>query len=119
MRLIFGDCLFDPDTREVFRAGQLQPISPKAFTLLETADRVPAQGGLEGRHPLAALAGHPRFGSESGQPRRRAARRRSATSAREPRIIRTVARFGYAFFAAARPDVDEARHPGVRTSSIA
>ena len=36
MRLIFGDCMFDPDTREVFRAGSLQPVSPKAFALLET-----------------------------------------------------------------------------------
>jgi len=35
MRLRFGDCVFDGDTREVFRGERPVTISPKAFSLLE------------------------------------------------------------------------------------
>jgi DNA-binding winged helix-turn-helix (wHTH) protein len=31
----FGDCLFDPESRQLFRGGTPVPLSPKAFTLLE------------------------------------------------------------------------------------
>jgi len=44
MRLSFGDCVFDSDTREVFRAGRSVPTSPKAFALLDL---------LIERHPKA------------------------------------------------------------------
>ena len=36
MRVAFGDCVFDPDTRLVTRNGRAVPLSAKAFTLLET-----------------------------------------------------------------------------------
>lgn len=35
MSLRFGDCLFDPDSRRLFRGGLPVPLSPKAFALLE------------------------------------------------------------------------------------
>jgi DNA-binding winged helix-turn-helix (wHTH) protein len=35
MRMRFSDCVFDSDTREVVRGGQLVPLSPKAFQLLD------------------------------------------------------------------------------------
>jgi DNA-binding winged helix-turn-helix (wHTH) protein len=35
MRLQFGDCLFDSETREVFRKQKPAHLSPKAFRLLE------------------------------------------------------------------------------------
>ena len=35
MRLKFGDCVFDSDTREVTRGGDRLAISPKAFALLD------------------------------------------------------------------------------------
>ena len=35
MRLRFGDCVFDPDTREVLRGGGAVTVSPKAFALLD------------------------------------------------------------------------------------
>src|SRR5262249_46406081 len=35
MRLEFGDCLFDSDTREVFRKKRPVHLSPKAFRVLE------------------------------------------------------------------------------------
>ena len=33
--LRFGDCLFDPESRRLFRGGTPVPLSPKAFALLE------------------------------------------------------------------------------------
>lgn len=35
MRVQFDDCLFDSDTRELFRSGEPVHLSPKAFRLLE------------------------------------------------------------------------------------
>lgn len=35
MALRFGDCLFDPESRQLFRGGAPVPLSPKAFHLLE------------------------------------------------------------------------------------
>jgi DNA-binding winged helix-turn-helix (wHTH) protein len=35
MRLGFGDCVFDSDTRELARSGRAVRVSPKAFRLLE------------------------------------------------------------------------------------
>src|SRR5262245_21334388 len=35
MRLLFGDCALDLDTRELHRGGQTVSLSPKAFALLE------------------------------------------------------------------------------------
>jgi DNA-binding winged helix-turn-helix (wHTH) protein len=33
--LTFGDCLFDPESRQLFRGGAPVPLSPKAWALLE------------------------------------------------------------------------------------
>jgi DNA-binding winged helix-turn-helix (wHTH) protein len=33
--LRFGDCLFDPESRQLFRGGNSVPLSPKAYALLE------------------------------------------------------------------------------------
>jgi DNA-binding winged helix-turn-helix (wHTH) protein len=33
--LRFGDCVFDPESRRLFRGGSPVPLSPKAFALLE------------------------------------------------------------------------------------
>jgi DNA-binding winged helix-turn-helix (wHTH) protein len=33
--LRFGDCLFDPESRQLFRGGTPVPLSPKAWTLLD------------------------------------------------------------------------------------
>jgi DNA-binding winged helix-turn-helix (wHTH) protein len=103
MRLIFGDCVFDPDTREVFRAGCLQPVSPKAFALLETL--------IECRPKAVSRADiHARLWAGTHVSEANLAnlvlelRSALGDSARNPRIIRTVARFGYAFCAEATPD---------------
>ena len=39
MRLRFGDCVFDPDTRQLVRAGQPVPVPPKVFELLDALIR--------------------------------------------------------------------------------
>jgi DNA-binding winged helix-turn-helix (wHTH) protein len=96
MRIGFGDCIFDSDTREVVRAGRVLPLSPKAFQLLEILLRErPKAVSKERLHRelwpetfvadanLANLAGD--------------LRRALGDEARRPKLIRTVQRFGYAF----------------------
>ena len=96
MRLRFGDCQFDADTREIFRAGKPVHVSPKAFDLL---------GALIERRPKATskdelhrLLWPETFVSDANLPNLVAELREAlGDDAREPRIIRTVPRFGYAF----------------------
>ena len=102
MRLSFGDCIFDPDTREVFRAGQLRPISPKAFALLELL--------IECRPKAVSKAEiHSRLWPDTHVSEANLAnlvvelRAALGDEARKPHVIRTVARFGYAFIASASP----------------
>lgn len=106
MRLRFGDCVFDPDTREVFRADQALAISPKAFALLELL--------IESRPKAVSKADiHTRLWPETFVSEANLAnlvvelRSALGDDARKPHIIRTVARFGYAFSADAMPDREE------------
>lgn len=102
MRLRFGDCVFDPDTRQVFRDEMPVAMAPKVFQLLEIllADRPKAV-------PKSAI--HERlwpdtFVSDANLANLIADLREAlGDDARDPHIIRTVQRFGYAFQAEARP----------------
>ncbi len=98
MRLAVGDWVFDSDTREVIRGGVAVPLSPKAFALLELLirRRPKAISKAEihehlwpGTHVspanLANLVAELRTGL--------------GDDARDPKILRTVQRFGYAFAA--------------------
>jgi DNA-binding winged helix-turn-helix (wHTH) protein len=115
MRLSFGDCIFDPDTREVFRAGQLQPISPKAFALLELLvecrPRAVSKADIHSRL-------WPNIHVSEANLANLVVELRAALGdeARKPRFIRTVARFGYAFNAPAAPErrrsAEASREPG-------
>jgi DNA-binding winged helix-turn-helix (wHTH) protein len=103
MRLGFGDCVFDPDTREVCRAGQLRPISPKAFALLDLL--------IECRPKAVSKADiHSRLWPDTYVSEANLAnlvvelRSALGDDARKPRVIRTVARFGYSFVASASPE---------------
>jgi DNA-binding winged helix-turn-helix (wHTH) protein len=100
MRLAVGDWVFDSGTREVVRAGVAVPVSPKAFALLELLiRRRPAAvskaeihqqlwpGTFVSASNLANLVAELRCGL--------------GDDARDPRTIRTVPRFGYAFSAEA------------------
>jgi DNA-binding winged helix-turn-helix (wHTH) protein len=109
MRLSFGDCVFDPDTREVFRAGRLLSISPKAFALLDV---------LIGSRPKAVSKADiyarlwPDTHVSEANLGNLVVELRSALGddARKPRLIRTLARFGYAF--SAKAAVDSGRERG-------
>jgi len=96
MRVGFGDCVFDSETREVFRVGKAISLSPKAFQLLEVLIR---------SRPKAIsktdLHGHlwpDTFVSDANLAKLVSELRAAlGDDARNPRIVRTVQRFGYAF----------------------
>ncbi len=103
MRLRFGDCVLDSGTREVFRGETLVRLSPKAFQLLEllatnrpnaiSKDKIhetlwPGSFVVDGN--LANLISE--------------VREAVGDDARQPRVIRTVQRYGYAFQAEAEAD---------------
>jgi DNA-binding winged helix-turn-helix (wHTH) protein len=96
MRLRFDDCEFDPDTREVFRGGKLVHVSPKAFALL--AALIEKRPKAISKNELHTLLWPDTFVSDVNLPRLVAELREClGDDAHEPRIIRTVQRFGYAF----------------------
>jgi DNA-binding winged helix-turn-helix (wHTH) protein len=114
MRLAVGDWVFDSDTREVIRGGTAVPLSPKAFVLLELLirHRPKAISKAEihehlwpGTHVspanLANLVTELRAGL--------------GDDARDPKIFRTVQRFGYAFCADAAAVPERAAGPRVGT----
>src|SRR5262249_41711131 len=96
MRLSVSDWVFDSDTREVIRGGDAVPLSPKAFALLEFLIR---------RRPKAVSQAEIREHLWPGtfvSPANLAnlvveLRSGLGDDARHPKVLRTVARFGYAF----------------------
>jgi len=110
MRLAFGDCIFDSDTRELFRAGRVRAISPKAFTLLEALvecrPRALSKDEIRSRLWPDVHVSEANLGNLVVQ-----LRSALGDDARKPRIIRTVARFGYAFSASARVDPGAGANP--------
>ena len=106
MRLRFGQCVFDASSRELFRDGVRQDLSPKAFQLLEllveTRPRAVTKQEIHERlWPKA-------FVSDSSLPRLAAEVRAAiGDDAKNPRLVRTVHRFGYSFFAVVSPEAGE------------
>jgi len=103
MRLRFGDCVFDADTREVMRGGQPAAISPKAFALLEllieTRPRAVSKADIHERLWPGVHV------SEANLPNLVVELRTAlGDDAHNPGIIRTLPRFGYAFSARAAPE---------------
>ena len=102
MRLRFGDCVFDSDTRQVFRADRVLPIPPKVFQLLEIliAERPKALSKSDIHERLWPDT----FVSDANLANLIADLREVlGDDAKRPQVIRTVQRFGYAFQADARP----------------
>lgn len=96
MRVRFGECVLDSETRQLTVRGAAVHLSPKAFQFLELL--------LECRpKALSKSEIHERLWAgtfvSDGTLTSLLAEVRSATgdSAREPRFVRTVHRFGYAF----------------------
>ena len=110
MRLRFGDCIFDGETRELERGGNVVHLSPKAFALLELLlgcrPRALSKADLQQKiwpdvfvseENLAALASE--------------VRRAIGDSSRHPRYLRTVYGFGYAFSGEAGPETRASAPP--------
>jgi DNA-binding winged helix-turn-helix (wHTH) protein len=98
MRLRFDDCDFDSDTREVFRGGRRIHVSPKAFALLSAL--IERRPNAISKDQLFGLLWPDTFVSEANLPNLVADLRESlGDDSHEPRIIRTVPKFGYAFSA--------------------
>jgi DNA-binding winged helix-turn-helix (wHTH) protein len=96
MRVSFGDCVLDTETRELARGGRAVHLSPKAFQLLETllASRPRALSRSELHDRLWPAT----FVTSSSLSRLVAdVRAAIGDDADEPRFIRTVHGFGYAF----------------------
>jgi DNA-binding winged helix-turn-helix (wHTH) protein len=96
VRISFGEFTLDTESRELFRKGEVVHISPKAFLLLEVLlERRPAAV------PKTVLKQHlwPSSHVSEASLASLAAELRSALAddARDPRFIRTVHTYGYAF----------------------
>jgi DNA-binding winged helix-turn-helix (wHTH) protein len=96
MWLRFGDCLFDPEARELRRGGTPVALSPKAFQLLAllVARRPRALSQHELRDELwpDAHVGYTSLAQVVTELRRAIGDR-----GRPVRLLRTVPRYGYAF----------------------
>jgi DNA-binding winged helix-turn-helix (wHTH) protein len=96
LRIQFGECVLDSETRQLSVRGEAVHLSPKAFQFLELLlqSRPKAVSKSEIHERL-----WPGTFVSDGTLTSLLAEVRSATgdSAREPRFVRTVHRFGYAF----------------------
>jgi len=114
LRLIFGACVLDTETRQLLRAGEPVHLTPKAFELLqgllERRPRVLSKAELREQlwpHTHVHEANLPNLVAE--------VRAAVADDARSPRFIRTVHGFGYAFCGEAA--AVSRRHARLRISS--
>jgi len=112
MPVRFGDCEFDASTRELRRADRPVALSPKAFELLvlliESRPRPLAQGHLRDALWPDTHVGYTSLARVVSE-----VRRAVGDSARGPRFIRTVPRFGYAFTADLLADAPGPSHPEI------
>jgi DNA-binding winged helix-turn-helix (wHTH) protein len=92
MRVRFGDCVFDPEVRELWRGQQRVALSPKAFQLLALliARRPRPMPHAELRDALwpDASVGYTSLARVVTEVRKAVGR---------PAFVRTIPRFGYAF----------------------
>jgi DNA-binding winged helix-turn-helix (wHTH) protein len=110
MRVRFGDCAFDTETRELFRGGKLVHLSPKAFRLLELL--IAARPRALSKKELCEQLWPDTFVSE-GNLASLAADVRAAVGekARASRPLRTVYGYGYAFSGEALVETGQAPAP--------
>jgi DNA-binding winged helix-turn-helix (wHTH) protein len=102
MRVLLGECEFDSGRRLLLRHGRAEPLSPKAFQLLELLlDRRPEAVAktelLERLWPGTFVSDASLYNLVSEL------RTALGGASRATRFIRTVPRWGYAFHGEARP----------------
>jgi DNA-binding winged helix-turn-helix (wHTH) protein len=103
MRANFAGFVFDSDTRQLYRGGEPVPLSPKAFELLDLLIRNrPRALSKEEIHDLL----WPKTFVSDASLSNLVAELRAAfeDDAANPRLLRTVRRFGYAFIAEPKED---------------
>src|SRR5262249_32433643 len=103
MRLAFAGYVFDSGTRQVSGSGgRVIPISPKAFQILEAL--IAVRPRAIPKENLHALLWPGAYVVDANLPNLVVELRAAlGDDAKNPRIIRTVQRFGYAFCADAEP----------------
>jgi DNA-binding winged helix-turn-helix (wHTH) protein len=105
MRVRFGDCIFDSDTRELSRAGKPVHLAPKAFRLLELL--VENRPRALSKEELLQELWPKTYVSEGNLPGLAAEIRRAIGEGAESTVLRTVYGYGYAFSATAEKEKAE------------
>lgn len=96
LRVRFGDCVFDAESRLVTRRGGPLPLSPKGFALLHLL--IEKRPGAVPRQELQDLLWPETFVAHTSLARVVSELRTAlGDDPKEPRFIRTVHGFGYAF----------------------
>jgi len=114
MRFRFGDCVLDPEARQLWRGGQLVTLPPRGLQLLLLLmERRPR--ALSHAHLRDAIWPNTLVGYTSLSQLVTLLRRALGDDTRPARIIRTIPRFGYVFAADVAEEVGpgEARFAGV------
>jgi DNA-binding winged helix-turn-helix (wHTH) protein len=112
MRIQFGDCTLDLDTRELTRKGKPAHLEPKAYRLLELL--LTSRPKALSKQELQDRLWPDTFVSERSLARLvEVLRTALGDSAKKPRYVRTVHGFGYAFSGEAA----ESREARVRSGS--
>ena len=114
MRLRFGEFVMDPDSRQLFRSGDEVHLPPKIFELLDLLVRSRAKA-LSKRHIQGQLWPDAEVGEASLTVAVAGLRSALGESAKEPRHVRTVHGFGYAFAGEVQPEGER----GVRSVGVA
>jgi DNA-binding winged helix-turn-helix (wHTH) protein len=96
MRLHFGECVFDPETRALLRRGKTVELSPKAFRLLQAL--IEKRPRAISKDELQQILWPKTFVSEGNLARLVTEVRHAIDdNAEDPHLLRTVHGFGYAF----------------------
>lgn len=119
MRYAFGEFVLDSEMRQLFRAGREIALAGKAFDLLELLLRDRPRA-LSRTRLCLALWPDTHVGPTSLHVLVSQVRAALHDAAEEPRWIRTVPRFGYAFAGTSSPDTAAVSEPpsGVRPGHI-
>jgi DNA-binding winged helix-turn-helix (wHTH) protein len=107
MRVRFGDCIFDSETRELFRAGKPVHLAPKAFHLLELL--IENRPRALSKEELLQQLWPKTYVSEGNLPGLVAEIRRAIGEGPEGTVLRTVYGYGYAF--SAKTEKEKAEPP--------
>jgi DNA-binding winged helix-turn-helix (wHTH) protein len=111
VKLAFGNCVFDTGTHEVVRDGRVFTLPQRAFALLELL--IEKRPNAVSKEEIHERLWPGTFVTDASVANLVADLRAAlGDDAREPRIIRTVHRFGYAFRASVqKPPAPSARRP--------